>query len=202
MRDALRNSELIEPVDGADFLAALPIVNAEGAVGVLVDHVDGARQLQVVVINAPLGPVRAQVGGVGNELYEVGPLNAGVPMNRILGSFKQFLVRIIGRKLVIVHEALNVVVKVGAGAAHRGPIVGPLFLDLVGGEAPVLVSGLPGLTGHHLVDYIVGVELGEVGMNPGCDGCVFRIGVRCNAVLVVLLEEVDVAIALVAVRCG
>lgn len=133
MRNLRSNRVLVESVDGADFLAALPIVNAQGSVGILVDHVDGARQLQVIVINAPLGPVGAQIGCVGNELQEILPLDAGVPVTAILGSFKQIPVRIFGRKLVIVHEALNVVVEVGSGAAHRGPVVGPLFLDLVGG---------------------------------------------------------------------
>jgi len=132
MRDLRSNRVLVEPIDRADFLAALPIVNTEGAVGVLVDHVDGAGQLQVIVINAPLGPVGAQIGSVGNELQEILPLDAGVPVTAILGSLKQVFVRIFGREFVIVHEALNVVVEVGSGAAHRGPVVGPQFLDLVG----------------------------------------------------------------------
>ena len=202
MRNLRSNRVLVEPVDGADFLAALPIINAQGTVGILVNHVDGTRQLQVLIVDAPLGPVGTQIGCVGNELHEILPFDAGVPMNAILGSFKQISVRILGRKFVVVHEALNVVVEVGSGAAHSGPIVGPLFLDLVGGQPPVLVSQLPRFARHHLVDDIVCVELGEVGMNPSGHGSVLGIGVRCNAVLVVLLEEEDVCIALMAVRCG
>ena len=202
MRNALSNSVLVEPIDQADFLAPLPIVNAQGAVGVLVDHVDGAGHLQVLVIDAPLGPVGTQIGSVGDELQEILPLDAGVPMTSILGGFKQFLVRIFGRDQVIVHEALNVVVEVGSGAAHRCPIVGPLFLDLVGGQPPVFVSRLPRLALHHFGDDIVGVEFGEVGMNPSGHGCVFRIGVRSNAISVTLFEELDVGIALMAVSYG
>jgi len=199
MRDLRTSSVLVEPVDRADFLAALPIVNAQGSVGVLVDHVDGAGQLQVLIVDAPLGPVGTQIGGVCDELHEVGPLDAGVLVTSILGSFKQIPVRILGWELVIVHEALNIVVEVGPSAAHSRAIVGPLFLDLLGGQSPVLVPRLPRLARHHFVDDIIRVEFGEVGMNPSGDGGVLGIGVRCNAVFVVLLKEFDVGIALMAV---
>jgi hypothetical protein len=64
------------------------------------------------------------------------------------------------------------------------------------------VSRLPRFARHHLVDDIIRVEFGEVGMNPSGDGGVLGIGVRCNAILVILLEELDVGVALMAVRCG
>ncbi len=80
-----------------------------------------------------------------------------------------------------------------------GATVGPLLLDLVGGETPIFVPDIPITTLHHLRNDGVSVEMGEMGVVPCGYGRVFTVGIACDCIFVSVFEKLDVIVARMAI---
>ena len=174
-----------------NFLAALPVVNAERAVrlprrGIQVfkHHVNGARDADGFVKHGPFRAIRSETCRmVPPKLQEV-------------AEFRGFSV--LGWYVDPVIVALNVVVH--GGACGGGGVAGrvPGRLDGVGGHA-VILALLPVARGHHALDNINRIKLAEVAVHPRGDGRVSGVGVGVNGVLVLHGFKADARIAIMRI---
>ena len=192
----VRDDGIVRVVLGAerhllDFLAALPVVNAQRAVGfsgrrvqVFKHHVDGARDAQGFVKHGPFRAIRAQPRRmVPEELQEVAEF----------GGFRVF--HWDGQPVVM---ALDVVMH-GRACRCGGVAVGvPGRLDCVRGHA-VIRTVLPFARGHHGFDDGIRIKLAEVAVIPRGDGYIFGIRVVVNGVLVLNRFKRDARVARVRV---
>lgn len=108
-----------------DFLGAFPVVDGEGAVGLLIDHIDGAGEFDVVLEDEPLGAKGNESPGLSPppfEGLEVVPLR---PRRRHVVVTRQIPHRF---GVVVVFD---VQVHLGSGAACGRARIRPLRLDLV-----------------------------------------------------------------------
>ena len=176
--------------DLLNFLAALPVVNAQRAVRlarrsqVLKHHVNGARNAHRLVKHRPFRAIRAQLGRmVLDELQEVAEL----------GRFG--VIRWYGKAVVM---ALNVVVHGGPRRGGRVPVRVPRRFNRVGGHA-VVRALLPVARGHHAPNNVNRVKLAEVAVVPRGDGSITNIRVAVNGVLVLHRFKRDARVALVRI---
>ena len=176
-----------------DFLAALPVVNAERAVGiprcgvqVLKHHVNGARDAHGLVKHGPFRAIRSHLGRmVRPKLQEVAELGG---VHGIGGH----------RKPVVM--ALNGVVHGGARSSGGVAVGVPCRFNGVGRHAVVLAL-LPVARSHHARNNAVRVKLAEVGVDPRGDGHIRSTRVGVNGVLVLHGLKRDARVALVRVLC-
>ena len=173
-----------------DFLAPLPVVNAQRAVRlarrsqVLKHHVNGARNAHRLVKHRPFRAIRAQLGLViPVELQEVAEL-------RRFGVIRWY-----GKAVVM---ALNVVVHGGPRRGGRVPVRVPRRFNRVGGHA-VVRALLPVARGHHAPNNVNRVKLAEVAVVPRGDGSITNIRVAVNGVLVLHGLKRDARVALVRI---
>ncbi len=174
-----------------DFLAALPVVNAERAVGiprrrvqVLKHHVNGARDAHGLVKHGPFRAERAQLRRmIPPKLQEVAELG-GI---HVIGGH--------GEPVVV---ALNGVVHGRARGSGGVAVRVPCRLDRVGRHAVVLAL-LPVARSHHAPNNAIRVKLAEVGVDPRGDGRVRGAGVGVNGVLVLHGLKRNARIALMGI---
>ncbi len=103
---------------------------------------------------------------------------------------------------MIVHEAFDFIMHVCACATYRCAIVRPLLLDLLGCHAPILVSWLPVLAFHHLLDDLVRVKMREMAVVPGGDRRILAGRIGADGILVAFLLKRDVLVSWVGVVGG
>ena len=159
-----------------DALGAFPIINMKRAFLVYVDHINGANDADVFVVDAPFGPVRAQAG-------------------RELCVELQELLELRG----VVFERLTLVEMLDVGVHPRAEVGGllPLGLDLFA-RHPVVSALRPVAPRHHFRDDGVRVERREQSPNEG--GHRSKVGTAADRVLVPQLFKDDGGIPRVAFR--
>ncbi len=164
-----------------NLLAPLPVIDQQRPVIILVDHVNRPRDLQFLVVNRPLRPIRMQVRILAQKVLKVAVLDAVV----------------LDLHLIVV--ALNVVVHVGARRGRAVAVRVPHVQDLPRRHHVIFVLGvvlvLP--TAQNLLDDLVRVELGEVVVVPRGDRRIR--GVAVDRVDVGRLFELNKGIAIMGV---
>ena len=167
-----------------DFFTAFPVINEKSRrVGrVFEKHIHGPGKFGWFVVNHPFCAKWGEMLVVFCEIKEV--------------------VLVFGASVLVwraIVETFNVKMEASSRSRRRFAILGPLLFDLVGSFA-VILAGWPLGRANHVGYDFVGVELLELGVIEGGDGCV--IGITVNRVFVVCFFELNVVIAGMAVDEG
>ena len=98
-----------------------------------------------------------------------------------------------------VHKAFNLIMESGAGFGGIRAIFVPVGFDLRGGQAPILVLGVPVFALHHIFNDVIGIKLGKVAVTPSGDGGILAGGVGGNNVFMPGVDKGDITITRVHV---
>jgi len=98
-----------------------------------------------------------------------------------------------------VHKAFNLIMESGAGFGGIRAIFVPVGFDLRGGQAPILVFGVPVFALHHIFNDAIGIKLGKVTVTPSGDGGILAGGVGLYNVFMPRVDKGDITITRVHV---
>ena len=110
-------------------------------------------------------------------------------------DFIQLFIGVTTRKSFIVIKAFNFVVKIGTCSGNRISIIIPLRLNLLRSKTPILMSFLPSLRLHHVINNAISLKFWEMRMIPCCNRCIFYIRFGKNNIFVSFFKELNIFIA-------